>query len=175
MLGGIALGLVFGVVTGGHVTNLARLKFRWPLLIVVAILIREALLVTPLSRVDGAQYVYLVALAGIVAWTVWHFDLIRGIWLVSIGAALNLLVIAFNGGHMPVAAEAAGPLIGTGTIGPYTIMGPGTNLSLLGDWIRLYPLNQVYSPGDVLIAIGLAVVTFIAVRNPTAYSELTPP
>src|SRR5262245_63249656 len=100
MLGGIAIGLLFGVVTGGHVTNLARLKFRWPVLILVAILVREALLVTPLSGVDGAQYVYLAALAGIVAWTVWHFDRIRGIWLVSIGAALNVIVIAFNGGHM---------------------------------------------------------------------------
>jgi hypothetical protein len=176
LLGAIALGIVFGLVIGGHIGNLARLRFRWPWLILVALGIREALLLTPLSRVDGAQYLYVIALAGIVAWTVWHVGRIRGIWLVSIGAALNLVVVAANGARMPVAPESAGPLARHGgTIGEYTIMGSGTNLNFLGDWIRLYPFPQAYSPGDVMIAIGLAVVTFLAVRNPNPYSEMTPP
>jgi hypothetical protein len=167
LLGAIALGIVFGLVIGGHIGNLARLRFRWPWLILVALGIREALLLTPLSRVDGAQYLYVIALAGIVAWTVWHVGRIRGIWLVSIGAALNLVVVAANGARMPVAPESAGPLARHGgTIGEYTIMGAGTHLNLLGDWIRLYPFPQAYSPGDVVIAIGLAVTVFIATASP---------
>jgi uncharacterized protein DUF5317 len=83
--------------------------------------------------------------------------------------------VAANGSRMPVAPEAAGPLLRRGTLGAYTLMGPGTHLNALGDWIVLYPLPQAYSPGDVVIAVGLAVVTFLAVRNPGAYSGVTPP
>ncbi len=175
LLGAIALGLGFGLVTGGHIGNLSRLRFRRPWLILVALVVRELLIVTPLKSVNGAQYLYALALAGIVAWTIWHAGRIRGIWVVAIGAALNLLVVAVNGSRMPVAPEFAGPLSGAGTIGEYTIMGSSTHLNLLGDWIALYPFPQAYSPGDVVIAMGLAVVTFLAVRNPSAYSELTPP
>ena len=172
----IALGLVFGLVTGGKIGNLARMKFRWPWLILAAVVVREAALVTPLVRVDATRFAYVLSLAAIVVWTVFHFERLRGIWLVTAGTALNLLVIIVNNARMPVAPEFAGILVQRGTIGPYTVMGPGTNLNLLGDWIRLYPLSTAFSPGDVLIGLGLAIVVFLAVRNPTPYrSELSPP
>lgn len=171
----IALGLVFGLVTGGSIGNLARLRFRWPWVILIAVVVREAVLLTPLNRVDGARFVYVLALAAIVAWTIWHFDRVRGIWLVTAGAALNLLVIVVNGARMPVAPELAASLIRHGNVGQYTVMGSQTQLNLLGDWISLWPSPEAYSPGDVLIALGLAVVVFLAVRNPKPYSGLTPP
>lgn len=162
----IVLGLGFGLVTGGRIGNLARLKFRWPWLIIAALVVREAIVRTPLSRVEGAQYAYLVALTAIVAWTIWHFDRLRGIWLVTLGSAMNLLVIMTNGARMPVTPDLAGPLLQHGSFGQYTAMGPNTNLSLLGDWIRLYPSAEIYSPGDLLIAIGLAITVFIATATP---------
>ena len=171
----IVLGLVFGLVTGGNLTNLARLKFRWPWVIVAVIVVRGAVLLTPLNGIAGAQYLYVVALAAIIAWTVWHFDRVRGIWLIAVGAASNLLVILFNGARMPVAPELAGSLIQRGNLGQYTVMSSATHLNLLGDWIKLGPLPEAYSIGDVLIAIGLAIVVFLAVRNPGAQKELTPP
>lgn len=172
----IALGLVLGLVTGGSVDNLLKLRFRWPWLIVTAVLVREVILVSPLNGVDGAQYVYLGALVAIVAWTNWHWRRIRGIWLVSIGASLNVLVIAANAARMPVAPDLAGEtLTHRQTIGQYTLMGSGTNLNFLGDWMRLFPLPGAYSPGDVLVAVGLAIVVFLAVRNPSRYKELSPP
>jgi hypothetical protein len=116
-----------------------------------------------------------VALATIVAWTAWHFNRVRGIWLISAGAALNLIVILANQGRMPVAPELATSMGGRTTVGQYTIMGSQTNLNILGDWIKLGPIPQAYSLGDVLIAVGLAIVVFLAVRNPTPYKELTPP
>lgn len=171
----IAVGLVFGLVTGGSIGNLATLRFRWPWVILLAVVVREVVLLTPLNRVDGAQYVYVLALAAIVAWTIWHFDRVRGIWLVTVGAALNMLVIVVNGARMPVAPELANSLIRHGNVGQYTVMGSQTQLNLLGDWISLWPSPEAYSPGDVLIALGLAVVVFLAVRNPKPYSDLTPP
>jgi hypothetical protein len=171
----ILVGLVFGLLTGGNIGNLSRLRFRWPWVILLAVVVREAVLLTPLNRVDGAQYVYVLALVGIVVWTIFHFDRLRGISLVTAGAALNLLVIVVNGARMPVAPDLAPALVRHGNVGQYTVMGSQTQLNLLGDWISLRPSPEAYSPGDVLIALGLAVVLFLAVRNPKPYSDLTPP
>ena len=163
----IVVGVAFGLVTGGKIGNLARLRFRWPWLIFAAVIVREAVAITPLSRVSGAQYLYVVSLAAILAWTIWNVNRFRGLWLVTAGAALNLVVITVNGGRMPVAHELAGSLVRHGVSGQYTVMGSGTQLNLLGDWISLYPTPEVYSPGDVLIAIGLAIVVFVSTATPT--------
>ena len=172
----VVLGAAFGVLTGGKLENLASLRFRWPWLILVALVVRQAILLTPLNTVDGAQYVYLLGLVVIVAWTIWHWQRVRGAWLVTVGGALNVIVIAANGARMPVAPESAGSLNRLGTYGQYTLMGPHTNLNFLGDWIRLYPA-PVQSIGDVIIALGLAIVVFLAVRNPRPQreKELIPP
>ena len=162
----MVLGLVFGLLVGGRITNLSRLRFRWPWVLVAAVLIREAVLLTPLNRIDGAQYVYVLALAAIVVWTIAHFGRLPGVWLLTAGAALNLLVIASNSGRMPVASELAGALARHGTLGQYTVMTSATHLNLLGDWIWLNPLPEAYSPGDVLIAVGLAILVFVSTATP---------
>src|SRR5438094_957811 len=74
----IVAGLLFGLVVGGRVGNLARLRFRWPWLILAAVVVREAVALTPLNRVPGAQYLYVVSLAAIVAWTIWNFTIFVG-------------------------------------------------------------------------------------------------
>ncbi|HUY75075.1 MAG TPA: DUF5317 family protein [Candidatus Dormibacteraeota bacterium] len=163
----IALGLVVGLVTGGSVDGFSRVRFRWPLVLLVAVVIREAALLTPLNRFDAVRYVYVVALAVIVVWTIWHFHLLPGVWLVTAGGALNLLVIGVNGARMPVAPALAGSLLGRGEIAQYTLMGPGTNLGALGDWISVPPFPEAYSPGDVVIAAGLALVVFLITKRPT--------
>ncbi|HEY1421042.1 MAG TPA: DUF5317 family protein [Candidatus Dormibacteraeota bacterium] len=161
----IGLGLAAGLVAGGSIDNFARVRVRWPAVLLAAVVIREAVLLTPLNHLDGAQYAYVIAIAAIVAWTIWHADLLPGIWLVAAGAAMNLVVILVNGARMPVAAGLAGSLLRHGEIGQYTLMGPATNLSWLGDWISLRPLPEVYSPGDVVIAAGLALVVFLLTRG----------
>lgn len=176
-VGAILLGLAFGLLTGGRLENVARLRFRWPWLLVGAVAVREVVLLTPLGRSDAGRYVYVAALVAILGWTVWHWPRLRGVWIVSAGIALNLVVIAANSGRMPVAPELAGSLLRRGPIGQYTLMSDYTHLNLLGDWIAIHPVPEAYSPGDVLIAIGLAIVVFSAARNPRPYreKELTPP
>jgi len=164
-LGALMLGLVAGLLTGGSIDNFARIKFRWPLIVLAGVVVREIVLLTPFGRVEGAEYVYVAALAAIVAWTILHFDRLPGIWFVTAGGLLNLTVILANGGRMPVAADLAGSLLSRGTIGQYTLMGAGTNLSFLGDWISIGPTREAYSPGDLVIALGIVLVVFWGVRS----------
>lgn len=162
----MAAGVVAGLLVGGRFGNLARLRFRWPWLIVAAVLIRLAVVLPPLNHYDASRFAYIAALAAIVAWTLWHVRRLRGIALVSAGAASNLLVMLANGARMPVAPEFAAALARHDTIGQYTTMGPHTNLSLLADWIQLWPSPEVYSVGDVLVALGLAILLFVSTATP---------
>jgi len=174
LLVALVIGLLAGIATGGKLGNVANLSIRWPWLVVAALVVREAAILSPLSGVDGIQYLYVAALAALVAWTAWHTTRLRGAWIVAIGAALNLLVVIVNGARMPVATELAGRLVERGHIGQYVVMGSGTNLGWLGDWIGVPgPLGGAYSPGDVVIAIGIAAVAFFATRRgPAAATKL---
>lgn len=174
----IALGFLLGLAGGGHLSNLARLKFRQPWLLVLAIVLRYVLVFTPLSRIEGAQYIYAASLALIVLWTVWHLRLLPGIWLVTVGGALNLLVVLANNGRMPVdrtlaSRQLGGILIERGHIGQYTLLGPDTHLGFLGDWLSLGPFPEAYSLGDVFIAMGLALVVLISLHREPG-SEVVP-
>jgi hypothetical protein len=165
----VLLGIGVGLASGGRLGNLASVRFRWPYLVIAALLIRELVMVKPLNRIGGIQFVYVIALAAVAVWTLWHIDRLRGVWLVTIGVTMNLVVVIANGGHMPVAPSLAGSLVQRGTVGQYTLMGPGTNLSWLGDWIALpgplQAFGEAYSPGDLFVAVGVAVVVIFATRH----------
>jgi hypothetical protein len=174
----IAFGVLLGLAGGGRLSNLARLKFRHVWLLVLAIALRYVLVLTPLSRVDGAQYVYVLSLALIVLWTIWHLKLLPGVWLVTTGGLLNLLVVVANNGRMPVDATLAsrqlgGLLVEHGHLGQYTVMDASSHLNFLGDWMSLGPLPEAYSPGDVLIAMGIALVVVISIHR-APESEVVP-
>jgi hypothetical protein len=172
-LAAVALGVIVGLATRGSLENFARLRFRWPWLVIAALVVREATVLTPLRNVDGIQYLFAATLATLVVWTLWHVNRVRGIWLVAAGSTLNLLVIAANGARMPVAPELAGSLIQRGHLGQYTLMGSGTRLSWLADWIALPgPARfEAYSPGDLIVALGIAVVIVLALRSRTGLAE----
>jgi uncharacterized protein DUF5317 len=157
------LGLLIGVLTGGKLTNLAQLKVRWPWVVLAVLAVREAVLVKPLNGIEGVQYVYAAALAALVGWTAWNSKLLPGAWVVTVGAAMNLIVILANGARMPVAPALAGVLVQRGHLGQYVLMGPGTNLNWLADWIGFpWPVRGAYSPGDVVIAVGIGIVVLFA-------------
>lgn len=168
----IAVGVIVGLAMHGSLENLARIRFRWPWLVVAALIVREATVLTPLRNVDGIQYVYAASLATLVGWTLWHAHRVRGILVVAAGSALNLVVIAANRGRMPVALEAAGPLVQRGHLGQYTLMGSGTHLNWMADWIvlRWGPL-EAYSPGDLIVAVGIALVIVLAMRTRTRLAD----
>jgi hypothetical protein len=162
----LVVALALGFLSGGRVGDLANLRFRWPWFVLAVLVIREAVLFRPLNRIDGVQYVYAAALAGLVAWTAWHIKRVPGVWLVTVGAATNLVVVLANGARMPVAPELAGILVNRGHLGQYTLLGPDTRLNWLADWIGFtWPVPGAYSPGDLLIALGIGLVVLLALAH----------
>src|SRR6202049_749572 len=139
LLAGLVIGVAAGVVTGGKLGNPSGLRLRWPYFVLVVLVLQEVVLLTPLNSIDGPPFVYAASLAALVGWTIWNIDLLPGVWLVSAGSALNLLVVLVNGGRMPVSRELAARgshlLVDRGFIGQYVLMGPHTNLSWLADWL----------------------------------------
>lgn len=155
----VVVGLIAGLATGGSLDNFARLRVRWVWVAVAALVVREASVITPLRNVTGIQYVYTLSLAVLVVWCVWNVRRLRGLLILTVGAALNLTVVVANGGRMPVAARAASI---HGNVGQYTVMTGSTHLNWLGDWIGLPAHLGVYSPGDVIVAAGVLVVAALA-------------
>jgi hypothetical protein len=173
LLAGAALGLVAGLLTGGSVHNLLARRLRWPLLVVAAFLVRELEIRTPLATSGLAPATFVLSLLVLIGWTIWHRDELPGILLVTAGMVCNLAVVLANGGRMPVAASVAhlGPaqLQADGAWAEYAVMGSGTRLGWLGDWILLpQPIGrlfwQAYSPGDFVSLVGITVVLFLATR-----------
>jgi hypothetical protein len=79
---------------------------------------------------------------------------IPGVWLIGVGSLLNEVVILANGG-MPVDPQA---LAASGKPPPsdglHVILGPDTRLSLLADVLLAPVVNNIYSVGDVVLAVG---------------------
>ncbi len=159
----------------GRLSALAELRFRgtWLLALSIAVQILVISVVPgPRSMLRESAYIgsYVVAVVFL-----WLNRRIPVLWLVGVGAAMNLLVIAANGGVMPAAAHA---LIRADL--PLSVPRFFTNsallahprLAFLGDVFAIpasWSLSNVFSPGDVCIALGLA----LAVHR-VAGSRLTP-
>ncbi|MDP4096041.1 DUF5317 domain-containing protein [Paenibacillus sp. P96] len=168
---GVLLGLIVGLFRGGFrqgLTGLSniRLTAGWifPLLLLVQLAIfylqeHSAFLASINGYLFMAVYV-----AGLVF--LWLNRQHAGFRLILIGVFLNFLVMAVNGGRMPVSLSASsvlGPyyveLLQSGeVISKHFMMDSATRLSFLGDIIPLsapYPRTQVISIGDVVMNVGI--------------------
>ncbi len=173
LITGGLIGLAASLVSGGRLTRLTEIRFRWPLLVLAALLVKELGILGPLAHSPLTPALFVVSQLALIAWTLWHVRRLRLVWVVTIGMAMNLVVIVANGGHMPVPAWLAhqGPpeLLEKGVLGQYIIASAHTHLNWLGDDIRLpgpagriFP--QAYSPGDLVAFAGMIAVLFLATR-----------
>jgi len=162
----LVLATVVAVALGGRWHRLGRLPLRDRRLVVAAVAAQVGGAIFGLLDAADAQSSYVVGLAVSAALAIAFCARnlrVPGVALVTAGLVGNAVVVAANGA-MPVSIDAAYharvPIdaIAAGTDARHTVAGIGTHLRVLGDVIPVpLPLRpEVVSPGDVLIAAGLA-------------------
>jgi hypothetical protein len=139
-------GVLAGRLMGGRPRYLAGTRLRWS-----ALLVAGAVCALAGSRMGTAVIVagYLLLLA-----FAFRNLALTGMVLVVCGLLANLVVIAIDRG-MPVSGVPAGTAYGARHHG----VRPGNHLLELSDHIRLTPLDLTVSPGDIVLALGVATVT----------------
>jgi hypothetical protein len=148
---------VFGGLLSGALAFWRRPQMPryWPLLAAAA--------VPQIGNLAGIriQGMFFAAIAIIGIWCVYNRT-IPGTWVVAVGIGLNLLVMGFHDGLMPIRADglaafgySAAP--GTVLVGSKDVVIDTSALWMLSDWIIL-PLGVtkvVVSPGDLIIVAGV--------------------
>jgi hypothetical protein len=169
ILYGIPTGLLLGWLLGGRIDRLADVRFRLAPLAVLVLLVQLALF-SPLAdglAKDVGRWIYVLSTALVVVVVLANVRL-TGVPLIVLGAASNLAAIVANGGAMPANATALAA-VGLG-IGGNTnsvllerpALEPLTDIFATPSWL---PLANVFSVGDVLIFVGVAVALATAMRR----------
>ncbi|MDD5453808.1 MAG: DUF5317 domain-containing protein [Candidatus Bipolaricaulis sp.] len=172
LLWAVGIGIVAGLIRRGNLVNLGQLRLRAPWLILIALVIQVLIFPVgsrgPLIPV-GTAYLHLVSYASLAAFIGLNRRYPEFL-IMGVGLVLNLIVIAANGGYMPASAMAldraglsdvAAALREGGQSGNTILMGEGTRLNFLGDFLYLparVPLASAFSIGDVVLGLGLAVL-----------------
>ncbi|HXF35611.1 MAG TPA: DUF5317 domain-containing protein [Actinomycetota bacterium] len=148
--------LLVGSVSGGRIAGLTAVHLRWGWLALAGIVLQ----LVPITGTAGFG-VLLASFAALIAFAVANLRA-AGFWLILVGLACNLVVIAANGG-MPVTREA---LVASGQLGTlqalrreggakHHLAGEGDVLLFLADVIPIGPpIRQVVSIGDVFVHAG---------------------
>jgi hypothetical protein len=149
LVSGLAAGLILGLATGGHWRNLQAFDLKlWPGLLVGVIARAAAPFIGELALAMSLAGLVLVALVAAVN------RVLPGAWLIAVGSSLNALVTFANAG-MPV---DPGALAASGKPAPsdglHVLLAPDTRLPFLADVLLAPVVNNIYSVGDVLLAIG---------------------
>jgi hypothetical protein len=163
--------LIVALVAGGRLSRLRDFELRAPVLFIFAALAKVAVAIlgargSPVALHAGgllnlAAYLLLLIVLGL-NWRMW------GMRIAALGVLLNFLVVAANGGTMPVArdlAERAGNqtmlrLLDSPTYISHKPITPATRLRPLADVLPLpllLPRPRFFTPGsvgDVILTIG---------------------
>jgi hypothetical protein len=171
-----------GVALGGRVGALADLHLRARWLIGVAIAMQFAAFpsgLLPWTTGDSLATGLWIASYGLLIAALLLNRHIRGLVVVAAGLLSNLVAILANGGHMPAlpdAAAAAG--MGEGVEKNSHVLADPNLAPLVDRWVApdWVPLANVFSIGDVLLALGAFFVVLpamgaIEVRFRTSVDE----
>jgi hypothetical protein len=172
----IVVGLVIGRLTGGRFTNLAAAPVRWWPVLVGAIVVQVAAVLTD---GDVGVVLLLVSFGLIILFTAVNLTT-PGMGIVLIGVAMNALVIGVNQG-MPVRQSAIvasgladeGEAEGFAFNSKWHLETEEDRLTFLGDIIPVPGAREVLSFGDLVMAVGVADVIVHLMRKPRAPAATT--
>lgn len=169
----IALVIVVALLRGGSLRNFAAIQLRW-LPLVIAAFVLQVLIFTPFAQTPLVAFatlpIYVLSLSLIAIWVAANWR-VPGMALIAIGLALNVIVIAANGGHMPVfpeSARLAGQYDAIAADDPSTskhalLPMEQARLWLLSDIIAIprgVPGAVVLSVGDIVLTVGIAILCY---------------
>jgi chromate transport protein ChrA len=168
-----AVALAVVALTKGSFHRLGQIQFRslWMLLAALIVQFALELVEFPKDRIEDVGFSILLLSYGLILGFCWRNRRVKGMRIVTVGIALNLLVIALNQG-MPTKDDVR-------VVGGREVHVPfeqtvkhrpqdeDTILPFLGDVLSLPGLpNQQFSIGDVVISLGIVDVCFEASRVP---------
>ncbi len=170
----IVIGLVWGVLRGGKLRNLSQVNFPFLWVIILGFGVEFLAL-------GGSQpfVVFNLAGRGLVFLGALLSARLYGMKLASLGAFLNFLVMALNGGKMPVSLKIASwlglqdliELLENNYYPDYVILSSSTLLPFLGDVLPYFSLLLrrffVASVGDYLLGVGVMIFLAYHLRKET--------
>ena len=186
LIGGIALGLILGLLGGGRIEHLISIRLRLVQLVFLGFVIRIATQIAIESGNAPADALRLPLFTGsflLILLGLWANREQPGLSLAFVGVLLNTIVVTVNGGWMPV-WEPAFLVAGFApdeSLGPLAVLVPGV---VSGDFLlRAGPLGDILpvplpfvrnvaSIGDVFLGVGLAFFMFATtIRTPEELDE----
>lgn len=160
----VLIGLGLALARGGSVERLVTTEFRWVPLLITGLVVQLAFtnwLDIDLSQ--GRSLLILLLSNVMIAGFILYNRKLPGMILAGIGIVLNVIVITANGA-MPVsqrAAEMAGIDGSVTDIGlKHERLTDDTIVPFLGDVIPVPLVKEIVSIGDLLLAGGLAYLTY---------------
>jgi len=180
MLVVIALCLASVPLLGGSLMRLGGLRLRRPELALGGIALQVLIVTVAPAGLAGLHeplHVASYALLGAFGWANWR---VTGVPVVLAGGALNVAAIVANGGVMPTRPAVAEVAAVQPRAGEFLNSVPVSDarLGFLGDVIATpasLPLHNVYSPGDLVIVLGLLVLVHAACHRQNAASSRASP
>jgi len=168
----VVIGLAVGLLGGGKLAAIADIRFRWAPLVMVGFLAQVLLFSDAVAaRVGDLGPVLYVASTLLVVVAVVRNLAIPGLPLVALGAASNLVAIVANGGFMPASpaalaalGKAVPPIYSNSAVVAQPALFPLTDVFALPMWL---PFHNIFSVGDVILAVGVAFVIATAMRRTT--------
>jgi Family of unknown function (DUF5317) len=184
----LALAVAWTILRGKRPANRRTVPFSGIVLVLVALVVQVAIIYLPVGQWVGTWarvglFMFSYALLAVFTWLNRRSP---GMLLIGVGLLANWLVMLVNGGHMPVTYEALAAagragLVSSTVSGSFVssskdilLASAETRLWFLSDIFvmpRPFPLASVFSPGDVLMALGLFWLVPFALGAPTARSR----
>jgi hypothetical protein len=171
MLWAIPLGFVAGLAIGGRPANLAAFRFQWGWLAVAGLLVQLVLFTPSGDALTGSAgpVIYIGSTLAVFVAVLRNIR-IPGMAVAALGALSNLAAIAANGGAMPAdpAALATAGLPIDDHLNSVVLADPAlrplTDIFAIPAWL---PMANVFSVGDVLLAVGIIWTIAATMRRPT--------
>lgn len=172
LIGAVLLLVLLSVpVLRGDLTKLADLRFRAPWLVPAALASQVLIInVVPDGPAQFHRVVHLASYALLAGFLGCNLRQVPHLWIIAVGGACNLVAIAANGGVMPARPEAlaaAGIVQAPGEFINSTAVSDPV-LWWLGDVFAIpswVPLANVFSVGDVVLVVGVALCVHATCRT----------